>query len=387
MVLENNFPFDERVEKEALSLTGQGHEVHLACATTRGDKEYEEYKGIFLHRVKSSSFYYNKSRPVCLTLPFYFLFWRKFLSRLLSEIAIDTIHIHDLPLAKIGIELSKKFNKKLVIDFHENFPYMLKEEEYTKTLTGRILSPISKWITYEANILRKIDNAIFVCKEMKTRMLQISSVRNSIELDNTIDIERWPKYEKQKKDGKYIRTIYVGGFTLKRGIEVAIKGIAQFNKQLEQKAILDLYGSAKKDYINSLLKLADDEGIADYVNFKGYINLPEDAQQLGTYDVGLIPHLKNTHTDNTSPNKIFQYYNYKLPVLCSDCNYLVRLVDETKGGLIYDNQSPIDFAKKLQSMCNENDLQKYGEQGYNSILDKYSWDKSVTNLVEFYKNI
>ena len=35
MVLENQFPDDERVEKEALSLIKAGHEVHLLCATLK----------------------------------------------------------------------------------------------------------------------------------------------------------------------------------------------------------------------------------------------------------------------------------------------------------------------------------------------------------------
>ena len=45
MVLENQFPDDERVEKEALSLIKAGHEVHLLCATLKkervGDESYK----------------------------------------------------------------------------------------------------------------------------------------------------------------------------------------------------------------------------------------------------------------------------------------------------------------------------------------------------------
>ena len=387
MVLENKFPFDERVEKEALSLISAGHEVHLACATLKNEPKNERYKGIFLHRVNSSKFIYKKARVACLTTPFYFSFWTKFIQQLLSNDSFDVIHIHDLPLAKVGIKLAEKMGIKVLVDFHENFPFMLKEEEYTKTIIGKIISPINKWINYEQKTLKKLDNAVFVCKEMKQRMSKLAHVQNSIELDNTIDIKRWPAWQEQDKSDKYIRTIYVGGFTIKRGIEVAIKGLAQFNKTSEHKATLDLFGSGRKEYINSLLKLAEEEGVADFVKFKGYINLPEDAQMLSAYHVGLIPHLKNTHTDNTSPNKIFQYYNYKLPVLCSDCNYLVRIVDETKGGLIYNNQSPDDFAKKLHSMRTNGKLKKYGEAGYNAVQSKYNWDKSVESLIDLYTKI
>ena len=51
MVLENQFPDDERVEKEALSLIKAGHEVHLLCATLKKERVGDEnYKGIRLHR-------------------------------------------------------------------------------------------------------------------------------------------------------------------------------------------------------------------------------------------------------------------------------------------------------------------------------------------------
>ena len=55
MVLENQFPDDERVEKEALSLIKAGHEVHLLCATLKKERVGDEnYKGIRLHRALSN---------------------------------------------------------------------------------------------------------------------------------------------------------------------------------------------------------------------------------------------------------------------------------------------------------------------------------------------
>ena len=102
MVLENQFPDDERVEKEALSLIKAGHEVHLLCATLKkecvGD---ENYKGISLHRALSTPFLYNKAKIACLRLPFYFMFWKKQVGNLLRTETFDVIHIHDLPLAEV----------------------------------------------------------------------------------------------------------------------------------------------------------------------------------------------------------------------------------------------------------------------------------------------
>ena len=388
MVLENKFPTDERVEKEALSLIKVGHEVHLLCASLESNfLRTEDYKGIKIHRVKSTPFYYNKARVICLTTPFYFNFWFKHTLKLVEECAIDVVHIHDLPLAEVGIRLRDQLNVRLVVDFHENYPYMLREEDYIKSIVGRLLSPISLWIEYEKKVLNRIDNAVCVCEEMRHRMKKLSSRPNYKVLDNTIDLERWPKLLKKTFSETEIKAVYVGGFTRKRGIEVAIKGIAIFNKSQEKKASLDLYGSGKRLYIDSLLMLADSLGLADKVLYKGYIKLPQDAEKLGNYDVGLIPHLRNMHTDNTSPNKIFQYLYYHLPNLCSDCNYLVRLINETQGGLNYKDTSPEDFAKKLEDMTSGNSLSSFGNAGFESITKKYNWARSVEELVLLYQEL
>ncbi len=387
MILENEFPFDERVEKEALSLIKAGHQVTIACATISGKVKSEDYKGIKIIRVQTGNFIYKKARTAALTLPFYFSYWNRFLETILKTNKYDAIHVHDLPLAKVGINLSKKYNTRLTIDFHENYPYMLKEESYTQTLTGKILAPISKWINYEKQTLSQLTNAVCVCDEMAKRMSAINPKVNFYTLDNTLNIDDYstPLAIETTVNPMLIKLVYVGGFTIKRGIEIAIKGIALANSQGKQKFQLDLYGSGRKEYMDSLIALAENEGVKDYVHYKGYLKLPADASKLMSYDIGLIPHLKNTHTDNTSPNKIFHYYYYKLPVMCSDCNYLTRIVDETKGGFYYKNTSPEEFAKQLIEHSNADELKASGEKGYQSILTKYNWNNRVNSLLNLYK--
>lgn len=387
MVLENEFPHDERVEKEALSLIKAGHQVTIACATITSKTESEIYKGITILRSQTTNFIYKKARTACLTLPFYFSFWSRFLNAILNRGSYDVIHVHDLPLAKVGMKLSKKYNTKLTIDFHENYPYMLKEETYTQTLTGKILAPINKWINYEKQVLNHIENAVCVCDEMASRMSKINDNVKFHILDNTLNINDYtsPKEIKKSNQPNPTKLVYVGGFTIKRGIEVAIKGIAIANQKGGPKFELDLYGNGRKEYMDSLEALAQAEGVADSVSHKGYLKLPADAEKLMTYDIGLIPHLKNTHTDNTSPNKIFHYYYYKLPVMCSDCNYLKRIVDETKGGFYYENTSPQDFAEKLLDFHRKQDYTNVGETAYQSILSKYNWENRVNSLIKLYE--
>lgn len=67
MVLENQFPDDERVEKEALSLIKAGHEVHLLCATLKknvsGMKIIKESG--YIEPCRHLSYIIKRKLPVC----------------------------------------------------------------------------------------------------------------------------------------------------------------------------------------------------------------------------------------------------------------------------------------------------------------------------------
>ena len=385
MVLENEFPFDERVEKEAISLINAGHTVYIACATLQGKPSYEIYKGIHICRKKTSTFIYKKARVACLTLPFYFSFWNSFISEIIKKESFDFIHIHDLPLAKVGMKIANKYNIQYVVDFHENYPDMLNEESYVKTFIGKIVSPIFLWRRYESKILKKINNAIVVCKEMGERINNISPINNTVIIENVIDIKRWPEYIPEEKDDETLNIVYVGGMTRKRGIETAIEGIAIYNKTASIKAHLHIYGSGKPEYISSLMTLAQSNNVSKYVHFEGYLKLPEEANKLTKYDLGVIPHLRSVQTDNSSPNKLYQYLRYKLPVMCADCLSLVRVIEEVNGGCIYKAGDVKDFSVKLKLFTDKSAINEWGESGQKGIFEKYNWQETEKSFDLLYK--
>jgi len=67
-------------------------------------------------------------------------------------------------------------------------------------------------------------------------------------------------------------------------------------------------------------------------------------------DVAIIPHLKSEQTDNSSPNKLYEYMYLMKPIVASNCNSVKRIVEEGQSGIIYQHESPRDLADKLTSM-------------------------------------
>ena len=144
MVLDREFPPDLRVENEIDAMLRSGHEVHLACYT-RKDKPFLEKSGsLTIHRRPISGFTY-KSSVAALSLPFYFSFWKEFLTGILQQGPFDVVHVHDLPLTGPCVELKKKYGLRLIADLHENWPAFVRMSKHTNTPAGKLLSPVFLW--------------------------------------------------------------------------------------------------------------------------------------------------------------------------------------------------------------------------------------------------
>lgn len=380
MVLDHEFPTDVRVENEAVALINAGHEVHLACYTQKSKEAYEVFKGIHVHRVQISSLLYKLS-VAALTLPFYFNFWEKFLIRIIEQNAIEAIHIHDLPLAKVGKRLKDRFNLKLVIDLHENWPALLSVSTHTNTFLGRILSPISLWKQYEKRILKYSDRVIVVVQEAKDRIEKLGVERNRIEVvSNTLNEEEFG-LPNLNPDPNHFTIYYAGGINFHRGLQTVIRAIATIRDKLP---IVRFRIAGFGSYQPYLIELVKELGIEKHVEFLGYLPLKEVAINLAKADVAVIPHLKTDHTDSTIPHKLFQYMYINKPIIASNCAPIQRIINETGSGLVFESGSVTDLAEKILLLAN-------GEVAIAPAREwvekKYNWQQDAKELVKTYQTL
>jgi glycosyltransferase involved in cell wall biosynthesis len=392
MVLDGAFPPDIRVEKEAGSLLKAGHKVTVACITFENESPLESYRGVNVIRAKAPR-YYKKFRAAALTIPFFHFFWNHFLGQMLEKEDFDIIHIHDLILAKPGIRAAKRKGIPFLVDFHENYPYMLEEEPYSKGFLGRLLLPIPLWKRHECRMMEQIPFFIAVVKEMRDRLLVFNPVSQGVVVENTLNQEDWPKpilslQNKTKTDE--LRLVFVGGISPMRGLEIAIKGLKIANSlpNTSFRFSLDIYGDGKPEYLQFLNNLIRSLGIDDHVFLKGRINLPPEGNALEQYDIGVIPHLKSIQTDFSSPNKIYQYLYYGLPVLSSNCLSLSRIIQESGTGAVYQHDDPNDFAIHLQLLANRIvEEPTLRERAHKAVIEHYTWDSSERALLSLYEKI
>lgn len=382
MVLDGEFPPDIRVENEIEQLIELGHHITIACFTLLDKPILEEKKNIVIVRTKMSKLL-RKTSVGALKFPIYFNHWRRFLSQLIKEYNFDIIHLHDLPLSRICIEICRKQKMPLILDLHENWPALLKDSRHTNTLLGKVLSSNMQWNKYEAETVCKSDRIITVVEEMKQRIVSIGAKSSNVfVVPNYFNFSSISGKEVTDYKGKTI--FYAGGLTQSRGLQVAIRGLALLPKAYNY---LKMFIAGYGNYEGELRKLVHTLMLGDRIDFLGRLSQEQVYDYIDKSDIMLIPHLKSVQTDNSSPNKLYQYMYFGKPVIASNCDSIRRVINNTKSGIIYQDDDPHDFADKLIQLIESNQSNYLGKNGRRAVLEKYNWNNNAAILKEIYSNI
>jgi glycosyltransferase involved in cell wall biosynthesis len=382
MVLDRDFPPDIRVEHEINSLTDAGHQVHLACFDRKNAPKQEKWNKAIIHRKPISNFF-HKTSVGCLKFPFYFNFWRSFISELHQEYQFDAIHIHDLPLAQIGAEFKEKHGLQFVLDLHENWPALLTISTHVQGPLGKLLSSDKQWRKYEQKMAQAADSIIVVVEESESRISEFVEDPSKIYVvSNTPVLSELENLRKEITTASdELILFYGGGINKHRGLQQVIKALA-LRKALPVKAWIVGDGS----YLDELRNLSKKLEVEDKVVFWGWKSLDEMTDLMLKSHILLIPHFVSEHTESTIPHKLFQYMLTGKPILATDCTPIKRILNETNSGFIYDYNTPGHLAEQISVIY---DKWAKGDElvmeGVQPVLDKYNWAHDEKVLLGIYK--
>lgn len=383
MLLERNFPPDIRVEHQIKSLVKAGHDVSIACYDQKGAPNEEQWNGATIYRKPISAFR-HKTSVGCLKFPFYFNFWRSFVFKLFEEQKFDAIHIHDLPLAQIGVECKKNFGAKFILDLHENWPALLEISTHVKTLLGKLLSSNSQWEKYEVKIVKAADEVIVVVDESKTRLETLTGRKTGIRVvSNTpskTDIDLFQQSSNSHHDELIL--FYGGGVNEHRGLQNIIKAVSNLAD-----LNINFWIVGDGSYLDSLKELATQLNIQEKVTFWGWKPLPEMTKLMLKSNILLIPHKKTNHTETTIPHKLFQYMITQKPILATNCSPIERIIKETGSGFIYEHDNLKSLTESILGIYSKwKNNETMEMKGKSFVLDKYNWEVDEKELLKIYNS-
>ena len=291
---------------------------------------------------------------------------------------------------KIAKTIAKYFynsDSQLILDLQDSLPdsynSWYQHYSYFKSFLYKLFLPFSEIKNYEKSILDKYHNILLTTYEAKNRIKKYYGkkfLKKIVILENYDDFNT-KIFIKKKSIKSYI--IYFGSFAPHRGLETIIKSAYLLRKYNFIKFLI-IGGAFGHHYTKSLIEKKNNLKLRNLKILKW-----QNKKFLKKYSkkksVGIIPHVKNQHTDSTVPFKLFQYMDQNMPQLVSNCKPLSRHIKNSKSGLIFRNSSEKDLKLKILQIINDDKFNKFIING-KKYIKSHNWKtkctKKLINLIE-----
>lgn len=388
MLLERDFPPDERVEKEIASLIKQGFFIDIATYTFSNKAPVEKHNGYTIYRRDISKFYYKLS-AAALILPFYFNFWRKFIAELFKSTRYDVIHVHDLPLSKVAYEFKRKYGVKLIFDQHEFYSnWIIHTAHYNKGI-GKVVKQFSNWARYEQKYLNKADLVITVEEPLRQSYLS----ERGINPDKIITVPNTPSSgvfnldninsavaDKYKND---FVIFYAGGIDVLRGLDLIIRSLPAISIKISNVKFV-IAGKVSGGF--NPLELAKKYGVEHYIEMVGWLTLSEMASYIVASKVCIFtPPANRDEINKTIATKIYQYIALGKPVIVSSAKMMREFVENNKIGLAVEDVDSVGFSEAIFKLAFDDELYHTLSENCLKTAESYQWEKTSEILVDKYK--
>jgi len=398
LAVNRGFPPDIRVEKEARALLKAGFELSLlaqkviSSQTTYEKLDYElavyrteiQYQDL-LHKVLAKFSLIEKG-------------WLLAIDNFVKKTRPDILHAHDFTIVPTALKIAKKYHLPLIADLHENMPAALVAYRSTldplRKLFFSIINNYYLWRWHEKRTLRNCSRIIVVVPEAAERILNnydISREKVCI-VSNTEDETTFSVSDLDEKIIQHYKNgwtaLYIGGIGPHRGIDTTIRATTLAGKNIPDFKLL-IVGIREPKQRQQIMQIANKANAIDYLELVDWVPSNKVNSYIAASKVCLVPHNDFEHTNTTVPHKLFQYMIMKKPVIVSSCKPLKRIVEDTGSGLVFNANNSESLADCLIKLYKDGNkiAEKYGENGHQAALGKYSWKNDSGRLVRMYKDV
>lgn len=402
MLVENPYPGDGRVRKEATTLVAAGYPVTVIALAAKGQKLREHVKGVSVYRVPTvtvfdkilvgdsrfrrwigllkSLFGYFIEYIYFTSACFFISVWVAFRER------FDVVHAHNPPdtLFVVGV-FYRLFGKTFVFDHHDLSPELY--------LSRYRLNPKSRGIVYKTLVglerlsLRTASICIATNESYKEVAVErgkkapdrVFVVRNGPDLERVKEV---PPDERLRSMGKSI-LVYVGAMNPQDGLDYMLRALRHLAYTLGRS---DFYCVAigPGDSLGYLRRLSTELELDDYVWFTGVISDADLMRYLSSADICLDPNPSSPMNDVSTWIKVMEYMAMGKPVVSFDLKETRVSAD---GAALYaPPNDEVAFAERICELMDRPESRKeMGEIGKQRVKDHLQWNVVSKNLLLAYE--
>jgi glycosyltransferase involved in cell wall biosynthesis len=209
---------------------------------------------------------------------------------------------------------------------------------------------------------------------------EVTIVRSGPKLDRFRAVEPQPELKK----GRQHLGVYVGVMGNQDGVDYALRAVRSAIDQGLDNCHFAFMGSG--DAYPSLLELAAELKIEDYVTFTGRVGDDVILPYFSTADFGIAPDPANSFNSACTMNKVIEYMALVLPVVSFD---LVESRKSAGEAAVYIPNNDVDLmAKEFRDLLADPERRaRMGQIGADRVRNGLSWETSAENYVGLYRNL
>ena len=245
---------------------------------------------------------------------------------------------------------------KLIYDSHEFFT------QVPELIDRKLVQSIWKWI--ESRLIPRLDYAITVSRPIATIYRRLYGTRFRV-------VRNMPKRKRVSKEkdmpGERPVIIYQGALNVGRGLELMIRSM----KYMEE-VIFVIAGTGDID--DELKELVEAEGVAERVIFTGRLDPCELVLLTCSARIGIsLEEDRGLNYRYALPNKIFDYIQCRIPVLCSSLPEMAKIVESYGIGVAIRKRDPENIGRVIRFMLEEDEAGAW-DQALERAAEDLCWE-------------
>lgn len=378
-------PFDRRVWQEATTLKAAGFEVTVICPKKKMyRKGYEVIDGI---RVMRYPLLLEADRnPVAYMVEFASCWLATAALSLIAYVRspFGVIHACNPPdtYFLLGL-LYRPFKVKFVFDHHDLSPemYLAKGGREDGTLF-RALVRLESWT------MRSADRVIAVNESHR----EIAMRRGRVPDGHVVIVRSGPRStwvkrrapDEALKRGKRFLVVYLGEMCEQDGVDRLLEAIRSFGARYAKDTHFVLIGGGPDQ--PRMLRLADELGLKDMVEFTGRIPDEDLQSYLSTADVCVDPDPLTSWSNLSTMNKIIEYMAFGRAIVAFDL--LENRRTATSAATYVEPNDVTKFAIAVRELLDDPARRHVmGQFGESRFFELLSWDHSAEKLIALYRTL
>jgi glycosyltransferase involved in cell wall biosynthesis len=305
-----------------------------------------------------------------------------------AEIEADVYHCHEVDSLYAGLKIKKRLKKqgrspKLIYDVHE-FP----PASYSRKLRenrGLTRGAVTRWIK---KCLLEVDHIITVNQIIRGYLLSLNPRTKAEVLYNCPVLSIFHDYDQKADDGR-ITLCHEGNLFFNRGLKNMLEVMRILKERYQGKVRFLIIGDALFDgevrYIDQKVK---EYQIEDVIQRTGWLPYEKVGENLCQGTIGIIFLEPEENNMFSTPNKLFNYMRYGLPVVAVDRPEIRRILLETRSGIIVKEQTVQGLVDALSLLIDHSELRvQLGENARRAVYERYSWEVIEKNLLRIYNEL